>query len=94
MGYRSFRKGETVTKTDREYIDMAATLAAQKVVKDLACNNHNSRIGEVEKVVFNGVKERGEHNERNIRTNRKFLFYGIGFLFLGVVAAFIRNSFV
>ena len=82
-----------MTKTDREYIDMAATLAAQKVVKDLACNSHNNRIGKMEKVVFNGVKEKGEQNEQNIQTNRKFLFYGIGFLFLGVVAAFIRNSF-
>lgn len=81
-----------MTKADREYIEMAATLAAQKAVKDLACNSHSERIGEVEKVVFNGIKEKSEQNARGVRANRKFLFYGIGMLFLTMVGTFIVNN--
>lgn len=81
-----------MTKADREYIEMASTLAAQKAVKDLACNNHNERIGEVEKAVFNGVKEKSEQNAKDVRINRRFLFFGIGILFLTVIGTFITNN--
>ena len=81
-----------MTKADKEYIEMASTLSAQKAVKDLACNNHNGRIGEIEQVVFNGLGDKVKDNSKGIKSNRKFLFFGIGILFLTVVAGAIANN--
>ncbi len=83
-----------MTKADKEYIEMASTLAAQKVVKDLPCNNHSERIREMEQVVFNGLSDMGKENRKGIRTNRKFLFLGIGILFLTVVGTFLTGNFI
>ncbi len=83
-----------MTKTDREFVEMASTLAAQKVVRDLPCNSNNKRIGEIEKVVFNGLGDKIKENGKGVKINRRFIFFGIGILFLTVIGTFITNSFL
>ncbi|KKN05479.1 hypothetical protein LCGC14_1086860 [marine sediment metagenome] len=83
-----------MTKTDREFVEMASTLAAQKVVKDLPCNSNGKRIGEIETVVFNGFEDKIKENGNGVKTNRRFIFFGIGILFLTVIGTFITSNFL
>ena len=66
-----------MTKQDKEYIQIAARLAAQEVVKDLNCTDHAERLATVE--------TRSEQNCKGVKSNRKFIFFGIGILFLTVI---------
>lgn len=81
-----------MTASDKEYVEMTAKLTAQETVKEfrltLNCNANSGRIGELEQVVNNGIKDRGEENAKAITRLRKFVFYGIlGVFILALVGA-------
>lgn len=81
-----------MTKTDREYVDLTAELAAQKAVKEMVgelhCRENSQNIATALEQIANNQDHIG-NNKKDIRANKKFLFFGIGILFLSVIAAFI-----
>ena len=77
-----------MTKADKEYIEMAATLAAQKVMsemkKELNCAENTKSITE--------MRPQMNQNTKGVRSNRKFLFFGIAILFLTLIGSAIANN--
>ena len=72
-----------MTKQDKEYIQIAARLAAHDVAKELNCTDHEKRLATVETL--------SKINCKGVKSNRKFIFFGIGILFLTAVGTGIAN---
>ena len=72
-----------MTKQDEKYIQIAAKLAAHEVAKELNCTDHEKRLATVE--------ERSEHNCIGVKSNRRFIFFGLGLLFLTAVGTGIAD---
>lgn len=81
-----------MTKTDREYVDLTAKLAAQEAVKEMVgelhCRENSQNIATALGEIANNQKHIN-NNKKDVRANRMFLFFGIGVLFLSVIATFI-----
>ncbi len=86
-----------MTKADKEFVEMTAKLTAQETVKEsratLECATNGNRIGELEQVVNNGIKERADRNEKGIAANRKFIFWSILGLFLVMIGGITLSYF-
>lgn len=84
-----------MTSSEKHYVDLTAKVTAQEAVKEfrltLNCDNHNDRIGDLEKVVHNGIKNKAKDNANSIRALRRFMFWAIMSIVLvmagGLVAA-------
>ncbi len=84
-----------MTSSEKKYVDLTAKVTAQEAVKEfratLNCDNHNDRLGDLEQIVHNGIKDKTEDNARGIRSLRKFMSLALMSIILlmigGIVAA-------
>lgn len=84
-----------MTAEDKEFVEMAAKLTAQETVKEfrvtLNCDTNAGRIGDLEQVVNNGIKDKAEQNTKGVMANRKFIFWSILGLFLILIGGMVAN---
>lgn len=77
-----------MTKSEKEYVDMASKLAAQEAVKELTktlrCNDHGSDL----KVMKSTMKDNKNHIEENREhgtNDRRMIITGIAILIIGEI---------
>jgi len=82
-----------MTSSDKEYINMTAKLTAEATVREfrntLDCNHNTNRIGHLEQIVENGLKDKTEENEKGLQVLRKFIFWALMSIVLLMVAGLL-----
>ncbi len=83
---------------DREFVMLTARLTAKETVaefrKTLNCDQESNRIGAVEQVINNGLKDKTEDNATGIRSLRKFMSWALMSIILLVIGGIAAAIFM